>query len=73
MGDLSAVSEERDQILSTTQDHILGNLSQEPSSDIIIAPLRVEMDANLSPTVENVINTEELEDVQLNCNEEINN
>lgn len=31
------------------------------------------MEANHSPTIENVINTEELEDVQLNCNEEINN
>lgn len=72
MGDLSAVSEERDQILSTTQDHILSNLTQEPLSEIIIAPLRVENDANHNPTVENMINTEELEDVQLNCNEEIN-
>lgn len=30
------------------------------------------MDANPNPTNENVINTEELEDAHLNCNEEIN-
>ena len=71
VGDLSAVSEEPNHFLSSTQDHILNNLSQEQSSDIIIAPLRVEMDINHIPTNENVINTDEPEDANLNCNEEM--
>lgn len=65
MGDLSAVSEESKQFLSSTQDHIIANSSQEPSSDIVIAPLRVDLDQVLDA---NVINTEEQE---LNCNEEM--
>jgi len=73
VGDLSAVSEEPNHFLSSTQDHILNNLSQEHSCDIIIAPLRVEVDINNIPTNENVINTDEPEDSHLNCNEEINN
>ena len=65
VGDLSAVSEESKQFLSSTQDHIIANSSQEPSSDIVIAPLRVDLDQVLDA---NVINTEEQE---LNCNEEM--
>jgi hypothetical protein len=72
VGDLSAVSEEPNHFLSSTQDHIMNNLSQEQSSDIIIAPLRVEMDINHIPTNENVINTDEPEDTHLNCKEEMN-
>jgi hypothetical protein len=39
VGDLSAVTEEPNHLLNTTQEHPSRNASQEPSSDVVVAPL----------------------------------